>query len=138
VGSSPLDNRPLDIDGERTIGQLVADASREMSTLVRSEIALAKAEVTGGLKIGGKGAGLLGGAAFMGLLGVIFLLHTLAQVLDIWLPASAAYAIVTVLLFLVAAVLGLLGKKALSQAKPKPEKAIAEAEKTIAAVKSAA
>ena len=39
------------------------------------------------------------------------------------------------LLFLVAAVLGLIGKNALSKARPKPERAIAEAEKTIAALK---
>ena len=64
VGSAPLDNRRPDIDGARTIGQLVADASRDVSTLVRSEIELAKAEVTGGLKVAGKGAGMLGAAGF--------------------------------------------------------------------------
>jgi len=138
VENRPVDEagRLLDTDGSRTIGQLVADASREMSTLVRSEIALAKAEVTGGLKSGGKGAGLLGAAAFLGLLGLIFLFHTLARVLDIWLPISASYGIVTALLFLVAAVLGLMGKKAISQAKPVPEQAITEAKETVEAVKS--
>lgn len=136
VGSAPLDNRRPDIDGARTIGQLVADASRDVSTLVRSEIELAKAEVTGGLKVAGKGAGMLGSAGFVALLGLIFLFHTLAYVLDIWLPLSASYAIVTGLLFLVAAILGLLGKKAVSKAKPKPEQAITEAQKTVEAVKS--
>lgn len=122
---------------ERTIGQLVADASHEMSAIVRNEIALAKAEVTGGVKIAGKGAGLLGGAVFVALLGLIFLFETLGFVLAIWLPISAAFGIVTALLFLVAGILGLMGKKAISQAQPKPEKAISEAQKTIAAVKSA-
>ncbi len=136
VGSSPIDQRPPDIDGARTVGQLVADASREMSTLVRSEVELAKAEVTGGLKVAGKGAGLLAAGGFVALLGLIFLLHTLAQVLDIWLPASAAYAIVTLMLFLVAAILALLGKKSVSSARPKPERAIEEANKTVAALKS--
>ncbi|GAA1799661.1 hypothetical protein GCM10009811_24460 [Nostocoides veronense] len=131
-----MDNRRPDIDGARTIGQLVADASRDVSTLVRSEIELAKAEVTGGLKVAGKGAGMLGAAGFVALLGLIFLFHTLAYVLDIWLPLSASYAIVTGLLFLVAAILGLLGKKAVSKAKPKPEQAITEAQKTVEAVKS--
>ena len=136
VGSSPIDQRQPDIDGARTVGQLVADASREMSTLVRSEVELAKAEVTGGLKVAGKGAGLLAAGGFVALLGLIFLLHTLAQVLDIWLPASAAYAIVTLMLFLVAAILALLGKKSVSSARPKPERAIEEANKTVAALKS--
>ena len=39
-------------DGERTIGQIVSDATTNAQSLVRDEIALAKAEVTGGLKIG--------------------------------------------------------------------------------------
>ena len=121
---------------ERTIGQLVADATHDVQGIVRSEIALAKAEVSSGAKVLGKGAALLGAAAFLGLLGLIFLFHTLARVLDIWLPVSASYAIVTLVLFLVAGVLGLLGKKALDKAKPTPSRAIAEAQQTIATLKS--
>ena len=49
---------------ERTIGQLVADATHDLQGLVRGEIALAKAEVTSGARVLGKGAGLLAGAAF--------------------------------------------------------------------------
>ena len=78
----------------------------------------------------------LGAAGFMALHGVIFLLHTLARVLDIWLPISASYGIVTLVLFIVAAVLGLLGKKALDKAKPAPSRAIAEAKQTVATLKS--
>lgn len=119
---------------QRTIGQLVADATTDVQGLVKSEIALAKAEVTHGAKVMGKGAGLLGAAAFVGLLGLIFLFHTLAQVLAIWLPLWAGYAIVTGVLLLVAAVLALLGKNALTRAKPVPERAISEAQKTVAAL----
>jgi len=121
---------------ERTVGQLVADATHDVQGIVRSEIALAKAEVSSGAKVMGKGAGLLGGAAFLGLLGLIFLFHTLARVIDIWLPVWAGYGIVTLILLIVAGVLGLLGKKALEKAKPKPSRAIAEARQTIAALKS--
>ena len=129
------ENRTPVAESQRTIGQLVADATHDVQGLVKSEIALAKAEVQQGAKVLGKGAGLLAGAGFVALLGLIFLLHTLAQVIAIWLPAWAGYAITTGLLFLVAAVLGLIGKNALSKARPKPERAIAEAEKTIAALK---
>ena len=125
-------------ENERTIGQLVADASHDISGIVRSEIALAKAEVSSGAKVMGKGAGLLVGAAVLGVFGLIFLLHTLAQVIAIWLPLWAGYLIVTVLLFVVAAVLGLLGKKSLDRAKPTPERAKAQAQLTVAAVKDAA
>ncbi|CCH70483.1 MAG TPA: phage holin family protein [Phycicoccus elongatus] len=129
------ENRTPVAESQRTIGQLVADATHDVQGLVKSEIALAKAEVQQGAKVLGKGAGLLAGAGFVALLGLIFLFHTLAQVIAIWLPAWAGYAITTGLLFLVAAVLGLIGKNALSKARPKPERAIAEAEKTIAALK---
>lgn len=117
---------------ERTIGQLVADATHDVQGIFRSEIALAKAEVSTGAKIMGKGAGLLGGAAFLGLLGLIFLFHMLAQVIAVWLPIWAGYGIVTLLLFIIAAVLGILGKNALAKAKPVPTRAMAEAEQTIA------
>ena len=129
------ENRTPVAESQRTIGQLVADATHDVQGLVKSEIALAKAEVQQGAKVLGKGAGLLAGAGFVALLGLIFLFHTLAQVIAIWLPAWAGYAITTGLLFLVAAVLGLIGRNALSKARPKPERAIAEAEKTIAALK---
>lgn len=121
---------------ERTIGQLVADATHDVQGIVRSEIALAKAEVSAGAKVMGKGAGLLGGAAFVGLLGLIFLFHTLARVIAVWLPVWAGYGITTLVLFIVAGVLGLLGKKALENAKPAPSRAIAEAQQTIATLKS--
>ncbi len=123
-------------DTERTFGQLVADATRDMQTIVQGEIALAKAEVTSGAKVMGMGAGLLGGAAFLGLLGLIFLFHTMAQVLDIWLPLWAAYAITTGFLFLLAGVLALAGRRAISKANPRPERAIAQAQETIATFKS--
>lgn len=121
---------------ERTIGQLVADATHDVQGIVRSEIALAKAEVSSGAKVMGKGAGLLAGAGFIGLLGLIFLFHTLARVIAVWLPVWAGYGIVTLIMFIAAAVLGLLGKNALAKAKPSPKRAIAEAQQTIATLKS--
>lgn len=121
---------------ERTIGQLVADATHDVQGIVRSEIALAKAEVSSGAKVMGKGVGLLAGAGFIGLLGLIFLFHTLARVIAVWLPVWAGYGIVTLIMFIVAGVLGLLGKNALAKAKPSPKRAIAEAQQTIATLKS--
>lgn len=121
---------------ERTIGQLVADATHDVQGIVRSEIALAKAEVSSGAKVMGKGVGLLAGAGFIALLGLIFLFHTLARVIAVWLPVWAGYGIITLFMFIVAGILGLLGKKALDKAKPSPKRAIAEAQQTIATLKS--
>jgi len=126
---------PMHIGSDRTIGQLVVSATDEVKGLVTDHIALAKAEVQQGVKIMGKGAGILGAAAFLALLGLIFLFHTLAQVVAIWLPVWAGYAIVTGVLLLIAAILGMVGAKILKRAKPKPEHAIASAERTIAAFK---
>ena len=124
-------------ENERTIGQLVADASHDIQGIIRSEVALAKAEVSEGAKVMGKGAGLLAGAGFLAVFGFAFLLHTIARGIAVWLPVWAGYLIVTVILFIVAAVLALLGRNALNTAKPRPEKAIAQAQMTVAAVKDA-
>ena len=121
---------------ERTIGQLVADATHDLEGIVRGEIALAKAEVTSGAKVLGRGVGLLLGAAFLGLMGFVFLLHGAAWGISTWLPVWAGYVIVAVVVLLVAAVLGLMGKKALDNAKPAPERAIDQAQQTIAALKN--
>ena len=72
------DAPPLISDAEPTLGQLVASASRDVSTILRSAIALAKTEITGAAKFAGKGAGMFAGAAFFGLFGLGFLLTALA------------------------------------------------------------
>ncbi|WP_106817402.1 phage holin family protein [Janibacter massiliensis] len=123
---------------ERTIGQLVADASADLSAIIRGEIQLAKAEVTKGLTIGGKGVGMLVGAGLMGLFGLIYLLHAAARGIGVFLPVWAGYLIVAAVLFLVAGILALLGIKSLKKAKPVPERAIKSAKDTVDAVKHAA
>ncbi|MBK8731249.1 MAG: phage holin family protein [Tetrasphaera sp.] len=125
----------LHVGSDRTLGQLVVQATDDVKGLVQDHISLAKAEVQQGVKVMGKGAGIVGAAAFLGLLGLIFLFHTLAQVIAIWLPVWAGYAIVTGVLLLVAAILGMVGVKTLKKAKPKPEHAIASAERTLAELK---
>ena len=117
---------------QRTIGQLVVDATRDVEGLVRSEIALAKAEVQQGVAIMGKGAGLLAAAGVVALLAVGFVLTTLAYVIAIWLPVWAGFLIVGVVLLIVTGILAAIGVKALKSARPAPERAIAEAKQTIA------
>ncbi|HYN66918.1 MAG TPA: phage holin family protein [Ornithinibacter sp.] len=121
---------------ERTIGQLVADATHDLEGIVRGEIALAKAEVTTGAKVIGKGVGLLAGAAFLGLMALVFFLHSAAWGIAEWLPVWAGYLIVATVVLIIAAVLGLLGKKALDKAQPSPDRAIDQAQQTLAVLKS--
>lgn len=129
--------QPAPGETERTVGQLVADASHDISSLIQNEIQLAKTEVSRGISFGGKGAAFLGIAAFLALLGLIFLFHTLAQVIAVWLPVWAGYLIVTLVLFLIAAVLGLLGVKAMKKAKANavPQRAIRNAQESMTAIK---
>jgi sensor histidine kinase regulating citrate/malate metabolism len=123
-------------DAEPTLGQLVASASRDVSTLLRTEIALAKTEITGAVKFAGKGAGMFAGAAFFGLFGLGFLLTALAWgLVAVGLATWLAFLIVAVLLFIGAAILALVGKKAMTHADPTPKRAITEAQQTIATIK---
>src|SRR4051794_35759379 len=124
---------------ERTLGQLVASATQDISTLVRSEIALAKAEVSVQVKKAGVGGGLLAAAAVVVFYSVYFLFTTMAEGIQaLGLPRWASFLIVTVFMLIVAAILGLLGVRKMKTVNPTPEKTIAEAQETMAAVKSAA
>lgn len=120
-------------------GDLVKAMTEQMSTLVRSEIQLAQAEVKEKGKKLGVGAGLLGGAGGVALYAVNALIATIIIVLDLFLPLWLAALIVTVVLFAIAGVLGLLGKKEVQQgAPPVPQEAIASTKKDVATVKEAA
>ncbi len=121
---------------ERTLGQLVADATNDMSSIARSEIALAKAEITADAKQAGKGAGMFAGAGVMGFLGVVLLLFAVVYgLVAAGLPVWLSFLIVAVVLFVVAGILALVGKKAVSKVQGKPERAIVTTQETIAAIK---
>ena len=108
IASIPLSN--LDPEAsEASIGQLVKNATSQMSTLVRAEVELAKAEVTGEVKKG------LQGSIYFILAGTILLFSTffafffLGELLSEWLPRWAAFLIVFLIQVLAAALFGLLG-----------------------------
>jgi hypothetical protein len=58
---------------DQSLGELVATATRDLSLLVHKEVELAKAEITAELKKAGIGAGLLGGAGFIGFFALLLL-----------------------------------------------------------------
>jgi len=104
-----------------TIGRLVADASRDISSLVSKEIALAKAELKVSVKAGGMGIGLLAGAAFISVLGVIMLSFTIVYFIN-WggsgLALHWSFLIVTGFWFLVTGLMGWIGVRKLKQVGP--------------------
>lgn len=123
--------------GDAPLKELIASAVADLQRLIKAQIALAKLELQQTGRAAGKTSIFLLGALSMAGLGGIFLLVTLAYVLvALGLPVWAGFGIVTLFLFLVALVLGLLGKKASEQIKG-PERTVAEIEKTKAALQGA-
>ncbi|MDQ3383983.1 MAG: phage holin family protein [Actinomycetota bacterium] len=135
--STPPNQTPeLNQAPERSLGQLVADASADLSSIMRSEIELVKVEVKNDVSQAGKGAGMFAGAAVLGLYGFGLLLLAAAWGLEAaGLPVWLGLLIVAVLLFVIAAVLALIGKKAMAKVKGKPEKTIENAQQAVQAVK---
>ncbi|MDX6293273.1 MAG: hypothetical protein QOH50_2348 [Kribbellaceae bacterium] len=123
-------------EGEPTIGQLIANASRDLSSLVRSEIELAKTELKASAKAAGTGGGLFGSAAFLGLLAIILLSIAAAYgVSALGLHPALAFLIVAFVYLLVAGVLVLVGKRLLGRAKP-PKRAIETSKESVEALKA--
>lgn len=121
---------------DASTAQLVTQLTEKSTQLIRAELRLAQAEMTAKAKHAGIGAGLFGGAGLVALYGVGALIATvilaLSLVMDPWLAAL----IVTVVLFAVAGVAALLGKKQVSEATPpKPEQTIANVQQDVQAVK---
>jgi hypothetical protein len=114
-------------DSEPSTAELVRGLAEDASTLVRQEILLARQELTEGLAKAAASSALLLAAGFLGLYAFGFLLTTLAWSLEaLGLPKSASFGLVTLLLLVVAGVLGLIGQRRLARTKVKPERAQAE------------
>jgi len=103
---------------ERPIGDLVKQLAGQTSTLVRQELDLAKAELAEKGRVAGKGAGLLGGAAAVGLLAAGALTACLILALDELVPDWLAALIVALVLGAVAGVLALQGRNRMRAATP--------------------
>jgi hypothetical protein len=89
-----LDARP---DQQRGVGELLGEIATDLSTLVRQEIELAKAEVKQEAGKAGGAAGMFGGAGVAGMLVAIFASLTLMFALDAVMPIGWAAFVVTVL-----------------------------------------
>ena len=103
---------------EEPIGDLLKRLSQDTSTLVKQEMALARAELTEQGKRAGKGAGMLGGAGVAGLLTLGALTATVIGVLDTAMAFWLAALIVTVVWAAVAGVLALQGRNEIKEATP--------------------
>jgi Putative Actinobacterial Holin-X, holin superfamily III len=110
---------------ERSLGQLVATATEDLSNLIRGEIALAKSELKVSVSKLGQGAGLFAAAAFVAVLAVILLTITAALGLEeAGLPGWLSFLIVAVVFLLIAAALAFVGLRAFKKVGP-PRRTIA-------------
>ena len=122
---------------ERTLGQLVADATHDISSIMRSEIALAKAEIGADAKKAGAGAGMFAVAGVLAFLALILLLIAAAYgLVAAGLPPWLSFLIVAGVLLVVGAILALVGKGAVTKINGKPERTIKNAQDTIAAIRT--
>ena len=112
------------------LGQAIQDVTERASLLIREEIELAKTEMTEKASKLGKGAGIGGAAGIFAVFGLIYLLHSAA-----WAIASAlgednpwlGYLIVALVLFIVAAIAGLVAARLFKRGSPPtPQMAIEE------------
>lgn len=106
----------------QSLGDLVGELTSDLSTLMRQELALAKAEAKEQAARAGKGAGMLGGAGYAAMLVVLFLSLALMFALgDLFDHVGWGALVVGVLWAIVAAVLYFSGRKALSEVEPMPQ-----------------
>ncbi|MGW9586109.1 phage holin family protein [Microbacterium sp. NPDC055455] len=107
---------------ETSLGDLVGEVSRDLSALMHKELELAKAELSESAKRAGKGAGLLGGAGYAGLMAVFFLSVALWWGLgDLIDSLGWSAVIVAVLWGIAAAILYAVGRKRLKTVQGAPK-----------------
>jgi hypothetical protein len=105
-------------------GELASEVAKDMSTLVRQEVALAKAELQQDAKTAGTAVGAFGGAGFAGYFVLVFLSRAMMWALGSTMALGWAALIVAAVWAVVAAVLALLGRSKLKGFSPKPERTI--------------
>ena len=129
-------NEPVK-DTDPTLGKLVMDAQRDISSLVSKEIQLAKSELKVSVKHGGVGVGLFAGAAFIALLAIIMLSVAFAYFLN-WngegLDLHWAFLVVFFVYVLIAALLAFIGLRQVKKVKA-PERAIEQGRQIPQALK---
>jgi uncharacterized membrane protein YqjE len=120
--SSELVTEPKEAD--KSLGQLVADMTGEMSTLMRKEMELAKVELKDEVRKAGKAGGMLGAGALTGYLTILFASFALAWLLDEVMHVALAFFLVAVLYGIAAAVLLTRGKAEMQQVDPVPRQTV--------------
>jgi hypothetical protein len=123
-------------NGDHGVSAAAREVAEHASTLTRLEIELARIELKRKVTSLGTGIGFGAAAAFLAVLGLIFVFETIAAALSLALPLWASLLIVAGLLFVLALIAGLTARSLVQRATPPvPENAIREAKLTSEAIR---
>lgn len=135
-GAHAAGSTPAASSSEPSAGALVSQMTEQMSRLIRDEMRLAQIETKSKAKDLGLGVGLFGGAGTMAFYGFGAFVAAAIAAFALVLPVWAAALIVGGILFLIAAVLAMTGKKEVKQATPPlPQEAISSVKTDVQTVK---
>ncbi|WP_431279379.1 phage holin family protein [Leifsonia poae] len=104
-----------------SLGDLLGEVTRDLSTLIRQEVELAKAELRQSATRAAKGAGMFGGAGYAALMVLFFLSVALWWGLGYLVGNAWSAVIVAVIWAIVALILFLLGRKQLAEVRGLPQ-----------------
>lgn len=112
-----------EVEETRSIGEILTDVGQNVTTLLRQEVELAKAEAKQSASKAGKGIGMYAGAAVAGLLFLVFLSIAAWWALGTVIGNGWSGLIVAVVWAIIAAVLASVGKKELDKIRGLPKTA---------------
>jgi len=123
VGETYAPRNDDDLPGEplSSVGDLISDIATDLSTLVRQETELAKAELKQSATRAGKGAGMLGGAGLAGYFVLLFLSVALWWLIGHWVGLGWSALIVAVIWAIIAGVLASMGRSELKRVQGVPQ-----------------
>lgn len=125
------------IDADRSLGTIIKELMENISTLFRSEIALVKLEFKDTVAKLGGGIGLLAGALFLAFVGVAFLFVTIVLgLVALGVPPWLSALIVAVVLFVIAGLLAMMGKKKFAAVQFVPTQSVEQIKSDIETIKS--
>lgn len=124
-------------EADRSLGTIVKELTADVSMLLRSEIALLKLEMMDMVTKLGGGAAMFAGALFLGLVGLAFLfVTTVLGLVALGVPAWVSSLVVTIVLFVSAAVLAIMGKKKFAAVKFVPTESVEHIKSDIESLKA--
>ena len=116
------DPTPSEVKAANTsLGELLSEVTRDLSTLMRQELALAKAELKESAGKAAKGAGMLGGAAYAAGMAVLFLSIALWWALGELIGNGWSGVVVAIIWAVIGLILYSIGRKQIKQVEGAPQ-----------------